>query len=123
MAVIDIVLLVVLLLCALFIVVAVLFQKSSEEGLSGTIAGGNDTYYGKEKSGGSQKMWIKWTTIIAIIFAIAVAIVFIMQPDYAGVASGTTSATDWQNMLEGNYLYLYQFSGNGLESLLDALIN
>ena len=44
----EFVLLAVLLLSAIFIIVAVVFQKSADEGLSGTIAGGNDTFYGKK---------------------------------------------------------------------------
>ena len=65
----EIVLLAILLLSAIFIIVAVIFQKSSDEGLSGTIAGGlasglaacgaYDTYkhlFGseKDKAGGSE---------------------------------------------------------------------
>ena len=46
----EYVLLAVLLLSAVFIIVAVIFQKSSDEGLSGTISGGSETYYGKDKS-------------------------------------------------------------------------
>ena len=47
----------VLLLSALFIIVAVIFQKSGDEGLSGTIAGGSETFYGKEKAQGAEKVW------------------------------------------------------------------
>ena len=78
----EFVLLAVLLLAAIFIIVAVIFQKSSDEGLSGAIAGGNETYYGKEKSGGRDKMWFKWTLIAAIVFAVAVIAVYVIQPDY-----------------------------------------
>ena len=42
----EYVLLAILLLSAVFIIVAVIFQKSADEGLSGTIAGGNETFYG-----------------------------------------------------------------------------
>jgi preprotein translocase subunit SecG len=73
----------VLLVCALFIVAAVTLQKSSDEGLSGTIAGGSETYYGKDKSVQSGRVLRKWTIIIGVLFAIAVAVVYIMQPDYA----------------------------------------
>ena len=99
----DIVLLVVLLVSALFIVLAVLFQRSSEEGLSGAITGGSDTYYGKEKTGGSQKMLFKWTIVFAIIFALAVLAVYVMQPDY-------TTGSDvnaWQDQYYTDYYYLF----------------
>ena len=76
-------LLAVLLLAALFIIVAVIFQKSSDEGLSSTIAGGNETFYGKDKGSNSDKLLFKWTIVVAIVFAVAVLLVYIIQPDYA----------------------------------------
>jgi preprotein translocase subunit SecG len=72
----------ILLLTALFIVFAVTVQKSGDEGLSGTIAGGSETYYGKDKSVGREKKLLKWTLIAAVIFAIAVLVVYVVQPDY-----------------------------------------
>ena len=75
-------LLAILLVSALFIVVAVIFQKSADEGLSGTIAGGNETFYGKEKSAHTDKLWFKLTLIVSIVFVVAVLMVYIIQPDY-----------------------------------------
>ena len=79
---IEYVLLAVLLISAAFIVVAVVLQKSNEDGLSGTIAGGSETYYGKDKSGGIDKKLFKWTLITGIVFAVAVIAVYVIQPDY-----------------------------------------
>ena len=78
----EYVLLAVLLLAAVFIIVAVLFQKSADEGLSGTIAGGSDTFYGKDKSKHTDKLWFKWTLIASIVFAFAVVLAYVIQPDY-----------------------------------------
>lgn len=78
----EYVLLAILLVCAVVITVAVLFQKSGEKGLSGTIAGGSETYYGKDKSGGIDKKLFKWTLIVGIVFAVAVIAVYVIQPDY-----------------------------------------
>lgn len=78
----EYVLLAILLVCAIIIVVAVVFQKSGEKGLSGTISGNSETYYGKDKTGGRDKMLYKWTLIAGIVFAVAVVIVYVMQPDY-----------------------------------------
>ena len=72
----------VLLVAALFIIVAVIFQKSSDEGLSSSIAGGNDTYLSKDKAPTAEKVWFKWTLIAAVIFAVAVLAAYIIQPDY-----------------------------------------
>lgn len=79
----EYILIVVLLLTALFIVFAVLFQKSDKEGLSGTIAGGSETYYGKDKSIGMDRKLRKWTAVFGIIFAVAVIAVYVLQPDYS----------------------------------------
>ncbi len=78
----EYVLLAILLVCAIVIVVAVIFQKSGEKGLSGTIAGNSETYYGKDKTGGRDKMLFKWTLIASIVFAVAVVVVYVIQPDY-----------------------------------------
>ena len=78
----EYVLLAILLVCAVVITLAVLFQKSGEKGLSGTIAGGSETYYGKDKSGGVDKKLFKWTLIAGVIFAVAVVAVYVIQPDY-----------------------------------------
>ena len=97
----EFVLLAVLLLAAIFIIVAVIFQKSSDEGLSGAIAGGNETYYGKEKSGGRDKMWFKWTLIASIVFAVAVIVAYVIQPDYT-----YSNAVDyWKNLGEWGSLF------------------
>lgn len=86
-----------LLLSAVFIVIAVTMQKSNDEGLSGTIAGGSDTYYGKDKSANKEKLIGKWTLIVTIVFALAVLIVYVIQPDYTGAVNGYD---DWKNFSE-----------------------
>ena len=85
----------VLLLAALFIIDAVVFQKSSEEGLSSTIAGGAETYLGKDKRPSAGKIWFKWTIIVSIVLAVIVFAVYVIQPDY----SPTGSPNDWQQIV------------------------
>ena len=72
----------VLLLSAVFIIIAVIFQKSADEGLSGTIAGGNETFYGKEKSAHSDKLWFRLTLVVSLVFVVAVLLAYVIQPDY-----------------------------------------
>lgn len=99
----EYVLLVLLLISAAFIVVAVVLQKSNEDGLSGTIAGGSETFYGKDKSGSADRVLYKWTLVAAIVFAVAVLAVFIIQPDYA-----KSYALDaWQSNSLNNYADLF----------------
>ena len=96
----EYILLRILLLCAVVIVVAVTFQKSTE-GLSGTIAGGSETYYGKDKSVQTGKKLFKITLVAAIIFALAVLAVYIIQPDYASMS------TEWTKISK-YYSYIFE---------------
>ena len=92
--VLEFILLAILLVSAAFIVVAVIFQKSADEGLSGTIAGGNETFYGKEKAAHTDKLWFKWTLVASIVFVVATLLAYIIQPDYDNM-----SALDaWKNI-------------------------
>lgn len=88
------ILLAVLLVSAIFIVVAVLLQKTKEDGLSATIAGGAETYYGQGNVARVDKKLRKWTLVAGIIFAVAVLLVYIIQPDYSQVVSFDS----WQSL-------------------------
>lgn len=104
MEIIEYVLLAVLLASAAFIVVAVLLQKSNEDGLSGTIAGGAETFYGKDKASHADRALYKWTLIASIVFAIAVLVVFIIQPDYAA----SYELDGWQSIINDGYHHLFE---------------
>ena len=58
-----------LILAAIFLVVAVLMQSGKSHNLSGTIAGGAETFFGKSKA----------TTIVAIVFVVLVLVSYFMQ--------------------------------------------
>ncbi len=100
--IISLIFLVVLLIAAVFIVVAVIFQKTGEDGLSGSIAGGAETYYGKDKSAHTDKILFKWTMIAGIVFAVATLLVFIIQPDYSNVVDFDT----WKEM-SSDFSYIF----------------
>lgn len=93
----EYILLALLLISAVFIVVSVTIQKTSDEGLSGTIAGGSDTYYGRDKSRQSGKLLNKWTLIVVAVFAVAVVVVYVIQPDYA---SGLGDPEGWKDLVD-----------------------
>ena len=99
----EYVLLAILLLSAVFIIVAVIFQKSADEGLSGTIAGGNETFYGKEKSAHTDKLWFKLTLIVSIVFVVAVLLAYVIQPDY----DGTQALDNWKSISDFEFKYLF----------------
>ncbi len=97
----EFVLLAILLLSALFIIVAVIFQKSADEGLSGTIAGGNETFYGKEKSAHTDKLWFRLTLIVSVVFVFAVLLAYVIQPDY----DGASALDNWKNWSEYSQIF------------------
>ena len=87
------ILLSILLVCSVVIIAAVTIQKSNE-GLSGSIAGGSETYYGKDKSNQTGKKLFKITLIASIIFAVVTLAVYVMQPDHPSSYEGALG-TDW----------------------------
>ncbi len=68
-----------LILAAIFLVVAVLMQSGKSHNLSGTIAGGAETFFGKSKATTIDKKLSKLTTIVAIVFVILVLVSYFMQ--------------------------------------------
>ena len=73
----------VLLVMGAFLIVAVLMQHGKDHGLSGTIAGGAETFFGKDKGTRSDRMLGKLTTIVGILFVVIVIVVYVVQPDYS----------------------------------------
>ena len=64
----EIVLGVFLILLSVLLIAIVLMQKSREGGLSGAIAGGSDTFFGKNKGRTNEARLAKMTRYIAIVF-------------------------------------------------------
>lgn len=98
----EYILLILLLACAVFIVVSVTVQKSSDDGLSGTIAGGSETYYGKDKSMKKGRLLSKWTLIVVAVFAVAVVVAYVMQPDYT---QSYNNLDYWQKISEYSSIF------------------
>ncbi len=66
-----------LLVMAVFLVIAVLMQNGKSKRLSGTIAGGAETFFGKTKSRTIDAVLSKLTTVVAILFVLVVIIVYV----------------------------------------------
>ncbi|MBE6576110.1 MAG: preprotein translocase subunit SecG [Ruminococcaceae bacterium] len=79
MNVVEIIIGVALLLMAVFLVVSILMQSGKDKRLSGTIAGGAETFFGKEKASTMDKVLSKVTTIVAIVFAVLVVVMYMIQ--------------------------------------------
>ncbi|MBO4954727.1 MAG: preprotein translocase subunit SecG [Clostridia bacterium] len=58
------------IIVSLVLIVVVLMQSSDQQGLSGTIAGGAETFFGKNKGRTIDAVLKKWTAVIAAIFII-----------------------------------------------------
>ena len=65
---------IILIISAIFLVVAVLMQHGKDHNLSGTIAGGAETFFGKSKASTLDKKLSKLTTIVAIVFTLLVLV-------------------------------------------------
>lgn len=77
----DIVFGIILLIASVFLVVAVLMQSGKSHNLSGSIAGGAETFFGKTKGKAIDKMLSKITTVVAIVFVLLTIIVYVIQPN------------------------------------------
>ena len=68
MTVVDYILGSVILLFAIIIIAVILLQEGRSKGISGTIAGGADTFLSRGKSKAVDAILAKWTKFIAIGF-------------------------------------------------------
>ncbi len=94
-----------LILGALFLIGAVLMQSSKSHRLSGTIAGGAETFFGKSKATTIDKKLSRATTIVSIIFVVVVLVFYVAQngilnpsSSSSGTALDTTPGTTISNV-------------------------
>ena len=87
-----------LLILGVVLTIAVLMQHGKSYGLSGTIAGGAETFFGKEKGSTINNKLSKLTTVVAIVFALLVLVSYFLQDtvdlsSYTAAASGSDDLT------------------------------
>ena len=70
MAILKTVLIVVQIIISLVLTTVVLMQSGKEAGLSGSIAGGAETFFGKNKARTMDGMLSRLTTVLAILFIV-----------------------------------------------------
>lgn len=78
MATFEIVVGFVLLALSLAISALVMFQSGSESKLSGTISGGNETFFGKSKAHTREKKLSLCTGICSAVFAVIVIVLVVV---------------------------------------------
>lgn len=66
------------LIFALSIIVIVLLQSGKSAGLSGSIAGGAETFFGKNKGRTVDALLSKYTTFAAIAFLVTSIVLFVV---------------------------------------------
>ncbi len=69
---------IILMALAAVLVVAVLLQSGKEKSLSGTIVGGAETFFGKNKSKQKDKTLSAITTVLSILFAVMTVVMYII---------------------------------------------
>lgn len=69
---------IILLVMAVFLTVAVLAQSGKDKNLSGAIAGGADTFFGKTKGNTIDKLLSKITAAVGVIFTLLVIVMYIV---------------------------------------------
>ena len=91
-----------LLLVGVVLTVAVLMQHGKSYGLSGTIAGGAETFFGKDKGGRIDKMLARATTVLGVVFVILALLTFLVQPgsDSKGSYRGKYSSISFSQNAE-----------------------
>ena len=82
-----------ILISAVFLVVAVLMQSGSSKRLSGSISGGAETFFGKNKGKTIDRMLGKLTNVVAIVFAVLVLASFLVVNRAPKKDESTTTAT------------------------------
>ncbi len=56
---------------SIILVAVVLLQSGSQRGLSGSIAGGAETFFGKNKGRSLDAKLKKWTSVVAVLFLVS----------------------------------------------------
>ncbi len=66
------------LLVAVAICVLVMLQSDKDTKLSGTLAGGSDTFFGKNKSNDKDRKYSMYTAILSAVFGVLVLVLYII---------------------------------------------
>jgi preprotein translocase subunit SecG len=81
-----------MIVMAIFLVIAVLMQSGKDSKLSGTIAGGGETFFGKTKGKTIDRVLAKATTVVSVIFVILVLVVYVLTGINSKQLSNNTGA-------------------------------
>ena len=103
-----------LIVMSVFLVVAVLMQSSKDHRLGASIAGGAETFFGKQKGKSMDAMFNKLTTVIAIVFVVLVLVLFFIAP-----SSTVVPGADGGNATDNNLIDEGDATGNNIDDLIE----
>ena len=66
------------IIASIVLIVVVLMQSGKSAGLSGSIAGGAETFFGKNKGRTIDAILEKWTAVVAIAFLVTSVALFFL---------------------------------------------
>ncbi len=78
MSALEIILGIVILVLSVILVACVLMQSGKDKRLSGSIAGGAETFFGKTKGKTTDKLFSRLTTVLSFVFAVLAVIMYIL---------------------------------------------
>jgi len=67
-----------LVILSVALIAAVLMQSSKDHNLSGAIAGGAETFFGKSKGNSMDKLLSKLTIVFSIVFSVIVVAMYVL---------------------------------------------
>lgn len=91
----ELTLIIIHIVISVILIVTVLMQHGKQEGLSGAIAGGAETFFGKNKGKTIDGILQKVTSVVAILFVISsIVLVVYTTRDKAAELPETTEVVD-----------------------------
>ncbi len=82
---------------ALVLIAVVLLQSGSQRGLSGSIAGGAETFFGKNKGRSLDAKLKKWTSVVAVLFLItSISLNLVIQAEDKKIQAETQALIEEQ---------------------------
>ncbi len=74
----QLVLSIVTIVASIFLIVVVLLQNGAAQGI-GAVSGGAETFFGSGKASASDKVFARLTSIIGVVFVVAVLVLNLMH--------------------------------------------
>lgn len=91
------------IILSLVLIVVVLFQSGNQRGLSGSIAGGAETFFGKNKGRTLDAKMKKWTAVVAALYLVSsIALSMLIQADDKKAEQQVQTEIEQMNETEEN---------------------